>query len=205
MIEKFLKKWQLWLGAGFTVIVIGLIVFGVLTHSEAGLTRPTVTWQKSRFPLTVSAVAYAGPSDEAVGAAQSAIKAVNSRLGFQALTLVDGPADIYVAVGVPQESRNSSPIAYETVALKDAGGFYRVNAAVGAGGLHWNDCHIMTSNTGTSVILHQVLQHEFGHCLGLAHDDFTQSIMYPVQKEYEGFPPTFTDSDRKLLRKLYAP
>lgn len=203
MVEKFLKKWQLWLGAGFTVIVIGLIAFGVLTHSEAGLTRPGTTWEKSKFPLAVGAAAYAGPESDAVSSVQSAIKAVNSRLGFTALALVDGPADIVVTVGVPQESSNSSPIAYDTLALKDAGGFYRVNAETT--GKHWVNCSIETSNTGTLVILHQVLIHEFGHCLGLAHDDFTLSIMYPTQAEYDGIPPTFTDSDRKLLRKLYAP
>lgn len=203
MIEKFLKKWQLWLFAGFVVIVGGLITFGVLTHSEAGLTRPGTTWEKAKFPISVSAKAYAGPDQDAVSSVQSAIKAVNSRLGFSALALVDGPGTIQVTIGVPQESSNSAPIAYDTLALKDAGGFFRVNAA--SGSKHWVNCLIETSNTGSSVILYQVLQHEFGHCLGLAHDDFTQSIMYPTQAEYEGLPPTFTDSDRKLLRKLYAP
>ena len=56
-------------------------------------------------------------------------------------------------------------------------------------------------------MLKLVLYHEFGHCLGLAHDDYPKSIMYPTMTPIpDGIqPPWFSDYDRRLLRDLYAP
>lgn len=204
-IKKLLTKWQLWLFVGLTAVCIGLLVFGVFTHKEAGLTRSEITWEKSKFPLTVSTKAYEGSNAEASSAVQAAVKAVNSRLGFQALRNVSGvaSADVQVTVGVPQDSTNNTTTSGYALALKDAGGFFRANISQ-TDPSHWSNCAIETSNTGIITILDLVLQHELGHCLGLAHDDFNSSIMYPVQSEYDGLPPTFTDSDKKILRGLYA-
>lgn len=58
-------------------------------------------------------------------------------------------------------------------------------------------------------LLHVVLLHELGHMAGLRHDDFTLSIMYPViQDDWQLSTMSqahVTDADRARLRKLYHP
>jgi hypothetical protein len=69
--------------------------------------------------------------------------------------------------------------------------------------------------TGATIVLrepsdiHAVYRyaaHEFGHVLGLDHDAFSKSIMYPLQpgvtEEMTFVLPS--DSDRKLLKELYC-
>ena len=69
-------------------------------------------------------------------------------------------------------------------------------------------CLVTTNNTGTVDMLDLVLQHELGHCLGLAHDDYTESIMYGgagrALRVTSGFPPHISDSDRELLRHQFV-
>lgn len=201
-------KWLAAFGL-FVVLCFVLVMCGVLTHHEAGLVREDVRWSKSRFPLRVSSGAYAGDADaqaEAHEAVRSAVREVNWRLGFTVLKHVDGAdSDIDVVVGVPQYPSDDPGAATDQLALTESGGFYKLTGDSGV--KQWVKCQIMTSNTGTIFVLGLVLEHEFGHCLGLAHDDFDSSIMYPTQRDWgtdSAFPPRFTDSDRSLLRKLYG-
>lgn len=169
------------------------VIFGVLTHEEPGIDPRAVPWPRDRFPLTVCASSYLDTSEdhlEAFSAVDEAVEVTNERLGFHALESSRGDAscEIRVTVGVPAEP-----------GWMDPGG----DASFG----HGPSCDIRTSNTGTSEILHLVLQHELGHCLGLAHDDWEGSIMRRVQTETPDreFPPRITDTDRETLRALYAP
>jgi predicted Zn-dependent protease len=50
--------------------------------------------------------------------------------------------------------------------------------------------------------LRRAMAHELGHCLGLAHDDFPESIMYR-RAASGGF--AVTNADRELLCELYDP
>jgi len=56
-------------------------------------------------------------------------------------------------------------------------------------------------------LLNLTIHHELGHCLGLAHDDFEQSIMRREQSPtpWGQLPPWISDDDRALVRSLYAP
>jgi len=200
-------KTILLIGVGFTILCTALVLFGVFNHTEAGLARPEMAWAKERFPLTVQTTSYQtnrGAKEEARKVTISAIDQVNLRLGFRALKYdAHGVTDITVTIGVPQNITLDAPASFELMVLKESGGYYRLNANRNR---LWKSCQIQTSNTGTQDILHAVLKHELGHCLGLDHDDFSSSIMYDMQSEWEsGMPPTFTDSDRDLLRDLYAP
>ncbi len=47
---------------------------------------------------------------------------------------------------------------------------------------------------------HFMLVHELGHVLGLAHDFYPRSIMFPIVGY--GF---ISDADKKAIRRLYAP
>jgi len=52
-----------------------------------------------------------------------------------------------------------------------------------------------------SSYTHAILTHELGHVLGLDHDEHKSSIMYPVM---HGRPQTLSDSDKRLLKKIYG-
>lgn len=189
---EFIRSWEFMaiILAVLALVAAILVAVGVSTHEEPGLMPDAVTWPRDRFPLTVCPEAYLDTSDdllEAVTAVGEASDVINDRLGFPALEVRTDDCDVRVTVGVPTEPG------------MEPGGDARI--------AHGPICHVRTANTGTSELRHLVLQHELGHCLGLAHDDFETSIMRPVQTPTPDrtFPPRITDHDRDLLRALYGP
>lgn len=186
---SFLKSWKFMVivFVVFTAVVVGLITWGVATHSEAGMMETTPGWARSDFPLRVCPAAYVPPVAPAVRAVSDAVGDINSQLGFRAMEVECQASAIMVMVGVPSEAGWTDP-----------GG----NATV-----RHHACAIETCNTGTAEVEQLVLQHELLHCLGLTHDDFSSSIMRRVQSATPRgqFPPSITDSDRALLRGLFAP
>jgi hypothetical protein len=171
-----------------SVIVVGLIIFGVSTHEEAGMMDGSPVLDDAA-PFTACVRPPYRPVD--MEALDSTIDLVNSRLGFGTFKLIPESADCDVVVqfGVPQEQGT------------EAGGDQRFVTTSGHA-----QCEVRTTNTPLEI-LPLVLQHELGHCLGLAHDDFDSSIMrarqYPTPDRV--LPPTFTDSDRTLIRDVYGP
>ena len=197
------KKKMLWGFGGFTVLVLGLIVYGVLTHEEPGLKNPEAAYPKTAFPLSVSGESYTAEgtiplTSDHKSAMKSAIEDVNSRLDFTVLKMVkpsEKLADWTVTIGVPHDDTWEGP-----------GGNYVLSGDSRT--KEWSSCTIQTSNTGTRALLYLTLYHEFGHCLGLDDDEQSAvSIMRPVQVEIPSgaFPPWITDHDKKVLRGLYAP
>lgn len=208
------------LGNKITFVIMGLLTctvlvmlpIAILTHEEAGLmtacpgvngaynyegTCFSVTWSRRQIPLRVSVYSdNPHPPRNPETAVKDAISSVNSNLGFEALEFTSqSRADIRVALEVPQDVHSTW--------IRDSGG----------GALHHMDngiiwCEIRTWNSGTVEMVDKVLVHELGHCLGLAHDDFRDSAMYPEVVPDEDGELTrlrFTDHDRALLRGLYAP
>ena len=197
------KTFNVGIVAALTVAVLILIAYGISSHKEPGYMATTPQWERSDFPLQVCAVAYADRlvcdpasmvcddagnnlSCDAYATVTDAINTTNSRLGFKALEIASTSCDITDTVGVPVEHGFTEP-----------GG----NALISA-----HSCQIQTANVHGEV-RDLVMEHELGHCIGLDHDFYQQSIMRRAQIETPmgELPPWISDSDRALLRQDFGP
>jgi len=188
------------------ILILGLLVvaalagviYGVVTHEEPGLMEEWPTFEARDFPLPYSVGRYTSegmridPEGESLVA--STVATINARLGFLAFRHVryvpEGRRSrINIDLGVPWEK-----------GWMDSHGSAEMQSNEGT-----LTCDIRTSNTGTDDLLGLVLHHELGHCLGLAHDDYEQSIMRPVQSRTSSgvLQPWISDYDRALLRRMY--
>lgn len=185
----------------FVAAIVGVVV-GVTTHEEPGLIEGVPTWEPGDFPLAIEVSSYRADAPVPGGtqsdrmAVARVVSRVNRRLGFDAFRVPQrGSAEtirVVLVIGVPYDATWDGP-----------GGDSQIRISGGRAGV----CEIRTSNTGTNELLALTIYHELGHCLGLAHDDFDDSIMRAVQRPTPDrqIPPWFTDYDRELLRDLYAP
>jgi hypothetical protein len=203
----------MFIGIPILFVLCGVLVtVGVILHQEAGLLTACedaqgrfdyegdcfeVEWDRSQLPLSVYASSVnPHPPADPTSAAASVVRHTNTRLGFDMLTMAESAeeADIVIDVGVAQEVRDTRHW------MTDANG--AASHVRTDGNLR---CYIVTWNTGTMELLDKVLTHELWHGLGLAHDDFEDSGMYPTVRA-DGSRMTalrMTDSDRVLLRERY--
>lgn len=197
-----MKRW-VWYVIGAIVLALagGGVLYGVLTHKEPGLmqvcwvngqahytgTCTELKWQKNQLPLT-----YFITLDKNTETYRNSITKGadlwNSEIGPM-FKLVNKESDAIVKV------------SWGSVPTSGHSGGYTSHAGT-------------TGPTGATIVLsepsdlHAVYRyatHEFGHVLGLAHDEAPRSIMYPTQPGMTN-ELTFvlpSDADKKLLRGLY--
>lgn len=165
---------------------------GCVTEPGFMVIRPT--WSHADFPIHVCASAYVDEGTVDVPEVVSrVIRTIDNRLGFKAF-----------AFATPSEGCSVVAVLGEPVdtAWMDPGGAADIDPVRTRG----TRCSIHTANTGTTEILFYVVEHELGHCLGLAHDDWDGSIMRRMQHGRDDeFGPWITDHDRRLLRETYLP
>lgn len=187
--------------AVLAVVVIGLIIYGVTTHTEAGLLQvcwldgrahyvegtelddgacegsEELVWPESQIPLAVAAQASDVQGFVAPGASQrealdSAIRDINQQVGFALLTPVGDGAGADVVVHLGE--------AVDAGRIRGAGageerarplGFAR-HHRTNSGGQPALRCDLhIYSTVGSLRGEYLVIHHELLHAIGLAHDD----------------------------------
>lgn len=187
------KHLGMWIAFGVILLaaVVGLVV-GITQHSEPTFREGALVWPSAAFPLGVEAWRYTAEGSYRVdedASVRAAVRQANQRLGFKAFEYPTQQADIEMTLGAPAEA--SGDEGGHAVVVKGEDG----SAAL---------CFVQTVNVPPGLDVH-VLLHELGECLGLDHDDYTQSVMYPVARRYQGLPPWYSDADRAAIRERYAP
>lgn len=143
-----------------------------------------IVWTRNRIPLIVSSF---GDSSMIL----SAIQNFNSEFGCELLRY-DGGAlhpDVRVYLDAASEDGRVGGATMHT-RLADGGLVATITTP-----------HLMYDG-----VLLVMLQHEMGHLLGLAHDPFTFSIMFPNYHPDGSFMQVqhFTTHDRRLIRERYC-
>lgn len=198
---KALKSWQFSLAIAILIAVAAIAgaIYGVTTHTEPGWMQDGPMWN-GRGTRVVCVRSYASaimdenmisiatPEDLASG--EVTIHLINDRLGFDMYRLSphlgERECDVVLTYGVPTEQ-----------GIQEPGGSAYLNRVSGV-------CVADVANA-TGELKTLVAYHELGHCLGLDHDDYEQSIMRRTQRETRNgdFPARFSDSDRDLVRQVY--
>lgn len=195
------------IGAGVLVsVAIGLIVYGVATHSEEGLLyvcwidgrahytggaevddgpcegAEELVWPSSQVPMSVAAQAFGSEDFFAVGDVQrealdSAIRDINQQVGFALLVPVGDGAGADILV-----HRGGVLDASGVAATGEERplGFVRHHRS-DMGDTFTIRCDVwIDSNIGSLRLEYLVIHHELLHAIGLAHDDDNpSSAIYP--------------------------
>ena len=183
-----------------------------------------LVWPKSQIPLSVTVEPYAGALPEsAPDQVQAAVDLVNSQLGYPHLrfrpaedTAGGKDADVRVVYGAPFEGGDGATRAGRAAASCSIEKHDRPDGAGDVGRADGDGhqplrlhSHINLRDTSDLHLTHRILVHELGHCaLGLDHDPFKASIMYPFRAADEGEKMgflRFTDADREAVQARYAP
>jgi hypothetical protein len=202
-----MKKWMWWVIAALVVVGAGVgVLYGVLTHTEPGFMnvcwvngsavydnpecKAELKWAKQQIPLPVYIDFDEHANKNYRESVEGAMKMWNREIG-QVFTEAKSMQSALVIVSwgsVTPGSHAGGNTRHEGDTSGPKRAFVELSEA--------SDVHAVM----------RFAAHEFGHVLGLAHDEAPRSIMYPVQpgmtSEMQFILPS--DHDKELLQQTYV-
>lgn len=199
-----MKRW-VWYVIGAIVLALasGGVLYGVLTHTEPGLMK--VCWKGSQAH-------YDGDCQE--------LKWSKDKLPLPYYIAFDKDHKVYtdsVVKGADLWNKEIASVFKRVDKEEDAlvhvtWGSVEIGKHCSAGSTSHGgtesgpeNAKVVLRNPSDIHAVYRFAAHEFGHVLGLAHDEAPRSIMYPIQPDMTN-DMTFvlpSDHDKKLLRGLY--
>jgi hypothetical protein len=207
------KKWYFWVGLVVFLAAGGGVLYGVLTHEEPGFMgvcwsldgkvdkyhdplkdpnpecKQELKWKKDQFPLTYH-IAFGADHKDYIDSVVKGASLWNREIGRELFKRVEKESDAVIQVvwGSVQPGKHT--------------GGYTTHTG-GSGGP--TGAKVVLTNPSDIHAVYRYATHEWGHVLGLAHDEAPRSIMYPVQpdmtKEMTWVLPS--DFDKKTLKAAY--
>jgi len=201
-----MKRWMWYvLAAVVFALAAGGVLYGVLTHKEAGLMSvcwkngvadysgecQELKWRKSQLPLKYY-IAFDEDHKSYIESVDKGAELWNKEIGVNLFqkTSDEKSASVLVTWG-SYESGSDDCSAGHVSHTGDADGP--------------QSAHVVLKNPSDVHAVYRYATHEFGHVLGLAHDEAPRSIMYPQQPDVTD-EMTFvlpSDYDKKLLKEMY--
>ena len=177
---------------------------GAETHHEPCERTEKLVWPQKQIPIAIAPLSTArqpmAADSPQVRVLKQAVTDFNRQVRFELLRVGSGldASDAEARFGgaletAGGEGKQVSPPGYVThVRMGDTLRGY---------------IFIRSDVASIDRLLFLVLQHELGHLVGLSHDDFHMSLMYPITRDdsmLERMTMAYlTDADIELLRALY--
>jgi hypothetical protein len=198
-----------------TIVAVSLTIWGVTHHKETGLLNavwvdgearyldgPTdesseVSFPRDQIPITFTVVDEDGSlyhkGSFQWNESNSAFNDFNTQVGFELFKVEESlPTSAKLFWGAAKEKGHSKVAGSVSHKILPNGNLYG---------------EIRLYDIGSLPSTRRTLLHEGGHLAGLGHDDFTGSLMYPLNDEDQMgnnvSSVRLTDHDVKLLRELY--
>lgn len=199
-----MKRW-VWYVIAAVVLALagGGVLYGVLSHKEPGFmevcwqngqaiytncekTQP-LKWSKTELPL-VYFIDFDSAHKVYVESVTTAAQAWNREIG----------SDVFKRT----EDKSKAKVLVQWGSVTGNAGGYTSHQGDDSGPKRAEVTLVEASDVRA---VHRFAMHELGHVLGLAHDDFKSSVMFPIQpgmtEEMTFILPS--DFDKKLLQEAY--
>jgi hypothetical protein len=207
------KKWYFWVGILVFLAAGGGVLYGVLTHTEPGFMgvcwnssggvaryhdpvktsnpdcKTELKWKKDQLPLTYF-IAFGKDHKDYIDSVAKGAEMWNREVGRAVFKRVDSEAKAVIQV------------TWGGISAKDHPGGTTTHSGGPDGPL---GAKVTLNNPSDVHAVYRYAAHEWGHVLGLAHDEAPRSIMYPTQPDVTDkidfvLP---SDFDKKILRAAY--
>jgi len=187
---------MIWIFIVATVLAVGGIAYGVLVQSKKNekLGMDSITrWKKEWVPLTlvIDESFLEDESAKLLSAIKAAARFWNREVGIK---LFAPPGDVGTGSVIPvmpqpiTEEDHENAVAYASLTCK--------RGALPAAVVYMSNWENLPS-----LSLDRAMKHELGHCLGLAHDENTYSVMYGslTSRVY-----CVSNADKEFLKEVYG-
>lgn len=181
------------IGSILAVVVAGAVgYFLAKRQADKGFLPQYRTWRPHWVPLTI--LIDDELTEEVLEALKKAIEFWNEQIGFRLFhDIEEEPKRVgFYMIVVP---KTDGKVA--TTKLT----FDREDGMISSATVKVRQDVFAELNEGENQ-QRNVMAHELGHCLGLAHDHIPISIMHP---KLQAIAPYVTDPDTVLLRRVYRP